>query len=134
MINKKKGKKLNPAPVDVPDFDSEVISDYWVKQEQMSPFRYHQGVKRLWVFSIVIILASFILNEFSFHIVKSKNDASSVTLLRIDGFAIEESNDVRRDVLFETTKRRNLLKQGLIITRDAPPENIDNGVEDAPER
>lgn len=82
------------------------LTRYQESQLTMSPKKYLREVRFYWVFAFLFSIVSTIMMASSVAITLKKNAETPLNFVRVDGLRVEETFDVRRDVLMENSIRR----------------------------
>jgi hypothetical protein len=75
------------------------VGGYLLRLLRLSPSRFRRGVRNLWLIGIVANIISFGFVAVTVQSVVMKNHNSQVKFIRVDGKAVHEKRDVRRDVM-----------------------------------
>jgi hypothetical protein len=90
---------------------------YQESQRRMSPSRFARSTRLLWIIGAVLNIIATVLMTLAFKTTLDENASSSLNMVRVDGVKVEESFDMRRDVLINNTKNRMSIQNDIIKSK-----------------
>ena len=89
----------------------DLVYRYIHNQRNLRPETYYNQTKWYWILGFIFSLCSSFLAATSFYNIIKKNDENPMLFKRVDGVEIEESMDIRREILMKNSLRQVEIKK-----------------------
>lgn len=100
------GKKVEKEKKPKEKAKNDRLINYLNNQLRQSPKDYLREVKVYWLLGISFNIIGIVFMLLSIENVLSKNSASTLNLVRVDGARVQEAFDVRREILMKNSLQR----------------------------